>query len=107
MSIIDLNHARTVAAARAAGLDDPEALVAHMTEFIDAEANAMTDRPDNVIHLADDPRYEAPAPQPVVYSGRTVLVLGIAALLLLAVGFIAGLAAGLALSLGHHLFGAP
>jgi len=67
----------------------------------------MTDRHDNVINLADDPRFEAPAPVPVVYSGRAVLVLGIAALLLLAVGFIAGLAAGLALSLGYHLFKAP
>jgi hypothetical protein len=61
---------------------------------------------NNVIHLANDPRYEAPR-APVVCSGRAVLIFGIAALLLLAVGFIAGLAAGLALSLGYHLFGAP
>jgi len=40
VSIIDINHARAVAAARAAGLDDPEALVAHMTEFIDARMKA-------------------------------------------------------------------
>ena len=43
MTVIDLNHARAVAAARAAGLDDPEGLVAHMTEFIDAEVNALID----------------------------------------------------------------
>lgn len=67
----------------------------------------MNDQTDNVIHLANDPRFEAPTPQPVVYSGRPVLILGIAALLLVAAGFLLGLATGLALSLGHHLFGAP
>lgn len=67
----------------------------------------MTDPTDNVIRLVDDPRFEAPAPAPVVYQGRPVLILGIAALLLLALGFLAGLATGLAIFLGYHLLETP
>lgn len=41
MSIIDLDHARAVAAARAAGASDPDGLVTHMTEFIGAEIDKL------------------------------------------------------------------
>lgn len=41
--IIDLNRARAVAAARAAGLADPEGLVARMHEFIDKDVGALVE----------------------------------------------------------------